>query len=529
VNLADLVRDAAEDHPAKDAIVFQGRAMTFADLDDRVDLTAAALASLGVERGDRVALLAGNVPEFVDALYGTVRAGAVACPLNVMLTPEELGYVLADAGAKALVTELSYLENALAARDRAPELRTIVVIGGPPAPAGTVSLEEALTHAGPPPQVDTQAGDVAVVAYTAGTTANPKGAMLTHGNLLANLDQMMSVPALAEATEDVVLVALPMFHIYALNVVLGLCLRTGASAVLVERFDAAEAAALVRRHGVTVLFGAPPMFRAWVDLLEDGTLSGEEFASVRLAASGAAALPPEVLEGFLRHTGVTIWEGYGLTETAPAVATTALGQVAKPGSIGLPLPGLDLRLLDEHGEEVEDGDAGEIVVRGPNVFAGYWNRDDETSQVLTDGWLHTGDIAYRDEDGYLFLVDRKKDLIIVSGFNVFPKEVEEAIAAHPAVAEVAVIGVPDRRTGEAVEAWVAPVEGAALRPEDVVAFVEQRLARFKVPKIVKIVDELPHHVTGKVLRRALREEAEPDEQPLDAVAGEPSGSEDAQA
>ncbi len=525
MNLADLVHDAAEDHPAKDAVVFQGRALTFADLDDRVDLTAAALASLGVERGERVALLAGNVPEFIDALYGTVRAGAVACPLNVMLTPHELGSILADAGAKVMVTELSYLENVLAARDQAKELRTIVVIGGPPAPAGTVSLEEALIHAGPPPQVETGPDDVAVIAYTAGTTAEPKGAMLTHGNLLSNLDQMMSVPALAEATEDVVLVALPMFHIYALNVVLGLCLRTGASAVLVERFDAQESADLIRRLGVTVLFGAPPMFRSWLDLLEDGTVAGEDFESVRLAASGAAALPADVLEGFQRRTGVTIWEGYGLTETAPAVATTALGDRAKPGSIGLPLPGLEVRLLDEHGEEVEEGDPGEIVVRGPNVFAGYWNRPDETSSVLDDGWLHTGDIAYRDDDGHLFLVDRKKDLIIVSGFNVFPREVEEAIAAHPDVGEVAVVGVPDERTGEAVEAWVAPVEGAGLTPQDVLAFVEQRLARFKIPKIVKVVDELPHHVTGKVLRRALREEAEAEAPEAD----EPSGPEDAQA
>jgi long-chain acyl-CoA synthetase len=509
MNLADLVRDAAADFPAKPALIFQGRPITFSELDDRVDLTAAAFASLGVTKGDRVALIAGNVPEFIDALYGALRAGAAVSPLNVMLTPEELGYILADAGTKLAVTELAYLPGLLAVRDRLADLETIVVIGGPPAPSGTVSLEEALTHAGDPPEVSTGAGDVAVVAYTAGTTASPKGAMLTHANLIANLDQIMSVPALAEAVDDVVLLALPLFHIYALNVVLGLCLRTGATAVLVERFDPAESASLVARHGVSVLFGAPPMFAAWLALPRSGP-DGEvadALGRVRLAASGAAPLPPAVLEGFQERFGVTIWEGYGLTESAPAVTTNALGPVAKGGSIGLPLPGVEVRLVDEFADEledVEDGDPGEIVVRGPNVFGGYWNRPEETAAVLAGDWLRTGDIAYRDEDGYLFLVDRKKDLINVSGFNVFPKEVEEAVATHPAVEEVAVVGIPDDHTGEAVEAWVVPKEGRSVTEEAVLDHLRGYIARFKMPKVVKVVDELPHHVTGKVLRRALR-------------------------
>jgi len=331
--------------------------------------------------------------------------------------------------------------------------------------------------------------------------------MLTHANLLANLDQMMSVPALAEATDDVVLLALPLFHIYALNVVLGLCLRNGATAVLVERFDAEETARLVDRHGVTVLFGAPPMFAAWLELAGDDPSAAEALSRVRLAASGAAPLPPEVMEGFRDRLGVVIWEGYGLTESAPAVTTNALGDVAKPGSIGLPLPGLEVRLVDEfaHGlEDVEDGDPGEIVVRGPNVFAGYWHRPDETAEIMSGEWLRTGDVAYQDEDGYLFLVDRKKDLINVSGFNVFPKEVEDAIASHPRVAEVAVVGIPDQRTGEAVEAWVVPEEGHLVTEQEILGHLHGYVARFKVPKVVKVVDELPHHVTGKVLRRALR-------------------------
>jgi len=451
MNVADIVRDVAERSPDKPAIVFRGHATTYGDLDDRVDVTAAALASLGVRPGDRVALVAGTIPEFVETLYGTMRAGAVACPLNPLLTPPELGSILADAGAAAVVTELEHLPGVLEAREAAPALRTVVVIGGPPAPAGTVSLEEALARAGDPPAVSRGGEDLALIAYTAGTTAEPKGAMLAHGNLLANLDQMSTVPAFDQAEADVVLLALPLSHIYALNGVLGLFLRAGATAVLVERFDPETTAALVREHAVTALFGAPPMFAAWLAALGDRRIDREAFATVRLAVSGAAGLPSDVQTSFLEAAGVTIWQGYGLTESAPTVSTTALGEEAKPGSIGLVLPGIEVRLVDEHGEEAEEGDPGEILVRGPNVFAGYWNRPEETAAVLDDdGWLHTGDVAYRDDDGYLFLVDRKKDLVIVSGFNVYPKEVEDAIASHPDVDEVAVVGIADDRDRKSV-------------------------------------------------------------------------------
>jgi long-chain acyl-CoA synthetase len=508
MNLADLVSDAAEDHPAAPAIIFHGRELTFDELDHRVDRTAAALAGLGVRRGDRVALLAGNVPEFVTTLYGALRAGAIVCPLNVMLTPEEVGYILADARATLIVTELASLPGLLSIRDRLADLHTVVVIGGPPAPPGTVSLEEALATEADAPEEETGPGDLALIAYTSGTTASPKGAMLTHGNLAANLEQMASVPVLAEVPDDVVLLALPLFHIYALNAVLGMTLKAGATAVLVERFDPGETLALVERHGVTILTGAPPMFATWLALAASGRPI-PDMSTVRLAVSGAAPLPPETLKAFVERFGIVIWEGYGLTEAAPAVSTTALGGKAKPGSIGLPLPGVEVKLVDESGEEIEEedeGDPGEILVRGPNVFAGYWGRPEETEKVLDGDWLRTGDVAYRDEDGYLFIVDRKKDLIIVSGFNVFPREVEEAIQRHPKVAEAAVVGIPDARTGEAVQAWVVPVEGQSPTPQEILDFLHGYVARFKQPRDIRIVEELPHHVTGKVLRRALRGE-----------------------
>jgi long-chain acyl-CoA synthetase len=295
---------------------------------------------------------------------------------------------------------------------------------------------------------------------------------------------------------------LPLFHIFGLNAGLGVTLKEGATAVLMDRFDPVASLEAVERHGVTVLLGAPPMFPAWLHAAEARRF---DLSGVRLAVSGAAPLPGAVLEAFRERLGITIWEGYGLTETAPAVTTNALGEAAKGDSIGLPLPGVEVRLVDENGAEVEDGDPGEIVIRGPNVFQGYWKRPEETEAAFRDGWLRTGDIAYRDEDGYLFIVDRSKDLVIVSGFNVYPREVEEALASHPAVAECAVIGLPDERTGEAIRALVVRAEGTDVTEGDLLEHCRGRLARFKLPREIRFVESLPKHVTGKVLRRRLKD------------------------
>lgn len=503
LSLGSVLPGSAAERGDKRALIAGERSITYAELEDRAGRAGGALHAAGIRKGDRVALLLGNVPEFVESLHGAWRIGAVVAPLNVMLTPEEAGYVLADADASAVIVDRAFLPTALAVLGGVASLEHVLVTGPGPAPPGTSSYDEALAAAGPALAAEVSAEDLALLAYTAGTTARPKGAMLTHGNLLANLDQMARVPALAEAETDVVLLALPLFHIYALNVVLGITIREGATAVVVERFDPVGTLELVERHRVTVLFGAPPMFAAWLRAAEQRSF---DLSSVRLAVSGAAPLPGEVLGAFRDRLGITIWEGYGLTETAPAVTTNALGEAAKPDSIGLVLPGVEVRLVDERGEEVVDGDPGEIVVRGPNVFKGYWNRQEESEAAFSEGWLRTGDVAYRDEDGYLFIVDRTKDLIIVSGFNVFPKEVEEAIARHPKVAEVAVIGVPDERTGEAVKALVVPVAGQDLIEEEILEHCGGTLARFKWPGAVELVDSLPKHVTGKVLRRALRDE-----------------------
>ncbi|MGH2740827.1 MAG: long-chain-fatty-acid--CoA ligase [Actinomycetota bacterium] len=504
-SLSDLVRRSAERRPEKTALIFGASNLSYELVEERVRLTAGVLHDLGVRKGDRVALLVGNVPEFVYALHGALRIGAVACPLNVMLTPEEVGYMLADAEAKVVVVEPPFAPTVLAVRDRLDSVEQILVTARPPIPSGTLSWDELIGDASDPPQVEVGADDVALITYTAGTSANPKGAVLTHGNLLANLAQISAVPALMEAESDIVLLALPLFHIYALNVVLGVTFREAATAVLVERFDPTRTLELVEEHRVSVLFGAPPMFQAWLQTAGERDV---DLSSVRLAVSGAAALPAAVLRAFRDRFGITIWEGYGLTETAPAVTTNALGPEAKADSIGLALPGVDVRLVDEDGEDVEEGDPGEIVLRGPNVFGGYWNKPELNDAAFRDGWFRTGDVAYRDEDGYLFLVDRKKDLIIVSGFNVYPKEVEEAIASHPGVAECAVISVPDERTGEAVKALVVPTPGATgatPTQEEILEHCRGLLARFKLPREIDFVEALPKHATGKVVRRALRE------------------------
>jgi long-chain acyl-CoA synthetase len=503
--LAELLPVAAAEHGDAVALVAGKRRITFRELEERVRRATASLQELGVEPGDRVALVAGNTPAFVEALQGTLRAGAVAAPLNVMSTPEELGAMLADAEARVVVVDRAYLPSVLAVRDRLASLEQVLVTGGR-APRRTLSFDRLVRRAGDPSDVPVDPDNLAVLAYTAGTTGHPKGALLTHGNLTASLDQIFQVPALRETESDVVLSALPLFHIFGLNAVLGVAIRGGAALVLVERFDPAATLDLIVRERVTILPGAPPMFAAWLRAAEGRDI---DLSSVRLAVSGAAPLPGALLGAFRERFGITILEGYGLTETSPAVTTNALGEEGRPGSIGQVLPGVEVRVVDEHGRDVEDGDPGEIVVRGPNVFRGYWGRPQETEAAFRDGWFLTGDVAFRDEDGYLHMVDRRKDLVIVSGFNVFPKEVEDAILLHPAVAECAVIGVPDERTGEAVKAIVVPRPGQTVTQEEVMDQCRDLLARFKWPRDVEIAARLPRHETGKVRRRLLRQEDKP--------------------
>jgi long-chain acyl-CoA synthetase len=374
------------------------------------------------------------------------------------------------------------------------------VPAGEPAPGAGVADEHLLRPA------TRQESDLAVLLFTSGTAGDPKAAMLTHGSMTANLLQMLAIPEIFRA-DDVGLVAIPLFHVFGLNVALGLSMATGAALVLDTRFDVASSLSQVRDLGVTTLLGVPTMFAAWADAPGAEATGPSPLAGVRRAISGAAALDADVARRFERRYGIGIWQGYGLTEASPAVSTSLGTGRNRPGSVGRPLPGVEVQLVDEADEPALEGDPGEIWVRGPNVFAGYWRDRNATAQVLTDdGWLRTGDIGVIGDEGDLFVVDRSKDLVIVSGFNVFPAEVERVVASVPGVSEAVVIGRPDAHTGEAVEAVIVSDPGVVVTEELVRAYCTANLARYKCPTSIRFVTELPHGLVGKALRRALRDQ-----------------------
>jgi long-chain acyl-CoA synthetase len=501
MNLAERLGVTAARLPDKTALVFQGQEVTYSELWERSGRAAAAFRQLGLEPGERVALLLGNSPAFVEAFYGALRAGLVVVPLNVSYTADEIAYILADADVRAVVAADPFAQVLAGISETLPALDRVLVAGATAEPVGGQSWRSFLDEAGDAEPPDAAGEGLALLQYTSGTTGRPKGAMLSHANLVANHEQM-SQTRLKVEERDIILCVLPLFHIYALNVGMAFTLSRGATVLLVERFDALQTLEQVAAHRASIIMGAPPMYVAW---LNTPGVSDIDVASVRFAVSGAAPLPAAVLERFQAQLGIPIWEGYGLTETAPALTTVAMGDEVVPGSVGLPLPDVEVRLVDEAGAPVRQGDPGEVLVRGPNVFSGYWNQPEATAEVLDDdGWFHTGDVGYCDERGYLYLVDRKKDLIIVSGFNVYPREVEEVIARHPKVAQVAVIGTPHPFTGEAVKAVVVLRDDQEASGEEIATFCQSSLARFKCPEVVEFASELPILATGKVARKELR-------------------------
>jgi long-chain acyl-CoA synthetase len=532
-NVADTVRRAAGRDPAAIALIAGDQRISWADLDARVDTIAAGLVALDLVGDDRaaarVAISLPNVPDFAVAYFGVLRAGLIAVPVGPGSTARELRHVLADSGASVVIgTEevaaavVQFRDDLPAApRTYTPPLTELAGPGGSPTSATTPTTAAAAVTGGE---------DVAVLMYTSGTAGAPKGAMLSHRALLANHDQLAQLTPPAISAEDVVLLALPLTHAYGLNSGLGAVAFHGATGVLVDtragrdgtgtgRDAAAEALDAIARQGVTVVAAVPQMFQAWA-------ARGElPFGSVRLAVSGAAPLDPEVATRFAAVAGRPVHQGYGLTEAAPVVTTALASPAPKLGSIGRPIPDLEVRLVGADGGEIarvgSDGlldeelddfdddaggvggtDPGEIVVRGPNLFSGYWPDGREGPDA--DGWWATGDVAYADADGDLFLVDRLGELILVSGFNVYPHEVELVLAAYPGVAEAAVIGTPHPETGEAVKAFVVLAPGAQVTTADLAAHCERNLARFKIPSEIAFAPDLPHSVTGKVRKVALR-------------------------
>lgn len=494
MNLAAII----DEHPAESiALIFRGRATTYGELRDQVDHLRGGLASLGVGRGDRIALLCGNGHHFAICYLAALGIGAVTVPLNPLSPSPELERQIGDVDAKVVVVEkLSAATWANVDRARTPSVTTVVTADHEPV-EGEVSIDELLRMA-PVPRIDVDDEHLAALMFTSGTAGAPRAAMLSHGNLLANIEQTLDVDDRLRP-DDIVYGVLPLFHIFGLNVVLGMSLFTGCAVLLVQRFDPATAAESIRERRVTVVPGVPSMWTAFAHFDE---LADNNFASVRLALSGASRLSTAVFERMRDRFGLEISEGYGLTEASPTV-TTSSGVPVRAGSVGHALRGVEVRLVNVNGEALV-GDVGEVLVRGPNVFLGYFGDADATDAVLDEeGWLHTGDMAITDDDGYLYLVDRSKDLVIVSGFNVYPAEVEEVLVAHHDVVEAAVIGVPHPHTGEAVKAFVVAEAGSDVDEETLIEHCLDHLARYKSPSKILFVPELPRNSAGKLIRRQL--------------------------
>lgn len=483
MNLASLVAGHRADAPA---IHDGSRWTTWGELRSRAGALCSELGARGIGPGDRVALSWPSSVEFVASYLGVLAGGAVAVPLNPNSPLPELSGELERVRPKALVA-------------------TGVVAAALPPDLSFAVLDAVSTDTTAPfTPVDRSDSEPAVLLFTSGTAGAPHAAVLSHGNLLANLRQMQALPGEIARPDDVTLTAVPLFHVFGLNVALGLTLAAGGALALEERFDPEASLALAKDIGVTSLVGVPAMFAAWAERADaEGAL-----ASVRLAVSGAAALPPDIAARFEEHTGVSLSQGYGLTEASPVVTTTVGTGRNEPGSVGRPLPGVELRLVDESGADVLDGDPGEIWVRGPNVFGGYFEDLGASAEVLTgDGWLRTGDVGVIGAGGDLYVVDRRKDLVIVSGFNVYPAEVEQVARRVPGVADAVVVGRPDPVTGEAVELFVvAEASGPGVTEDQLRQACSASLARYKCPSVVHFVEELPHGLAGKALRRVLREQ-----------------------
>lgn len=495
MNLATIIETHPDTNPA---VISQGRSTTYGELRDQSAALRGGLAALGVSPGDRVAIAAGNDLTMVTAYFAVVGLGAIAVPLNPTSPAAEIQREIADVGAVAIVLSTTGSSTWRDVDRSAVPTLTHVIAPEAAAVQDAISFESLLAS-DPLPVADVAADDVAVLVFTSGTAGAPRAAMLSHGNLLSNIEQTRSTPS-PMTPDDVVYGVLPAFHIFGLNVMLGASFAAGATVILVQRFDPATLIETVEQRGVTVIPGAPPLWSS-IALLEG--VPSTALASVRLALTGAARMPDEPQRILRERYGIELREGYGLTEASPVV-TSSVGIPVRPGSVGRVVPGVQVRLVDESGSDALEGDPGEVWVKGPNVFRGYWNDPEATARVLTDdGWLRTGDMAISDDDGYLHLVDRVKDLIIVSGFNVYPAEVEEVLAEHPGVREAGVVAVPHPHTGEAVKAYVVPEPGAAVDEESLIDFCLDRLSRYKCPTKVVMVDELPRNLSGKLLRRSL--------------------------
>ncbi|MFJ1601775.1 long-chain fatty acid--CoA ligase [Streptomyces sp. NPDC088253] len=490
-NLAAFLVDSAAAQGDHIAVRHDDSTLTYAELDDASARVAALLRDRGLRPGDRVALTMPNVPLFPVVYYGILRAGGVVVPMNPLLKAREVAFTLRDCGARIVLVFPLFADEVAKA---AAETGTECLVTEP------LAFDDMLRARAPMPGiVDRTDDDPALILYTSGTTGTPKGAELSHRNLATNTATTAET-LLQVGPDDVLFGGLPLFHAFGQTCALNTAVAAGATLTLLPRFEPQRALEVMARDGVTVFLGVPTMYAA---LLHAELPEGFDAGRLRLAVSGGAALPVEVLHGFERRFGATVLEGYGLSETSPVAAFNHPGRPRKAGSIGLPIRGVEMRLVAEGGAAVPPGEVGEIAIRGENVMTGYWNRPEATAEAIRDGWFHSGDLARVDEDGFYFIVDRKKDLIIRGGYNVYPREVEEVLYEHPAVAEAAVVGVPHAVHGEEIAAVITLRPGAHATAEEIRDHVKDRVAAYKYPRIVTFTAELPKGPTGKILKREI--------------------------
>ncbi|HKF35738.1 MAG TPA: long-chain fatty acid--CoA ligase [Ktedonobacteraceae bacterium] len=513
LNLAMLLEDSAREVPERTALVCEGTRLSYAELQAATNQVASGLVQAGIQKGDKVALSCQDVPSFVIAYYGILKAGAAVLPLNILLKSREIAYHLADGDARAYfcqegtpelpIGQLGY--TAFQEVESCQHFFLLTNDPGAPSPIpGATTLDELMAEQPTTFEaVATGPEDTAVILYTSGTTGKPKGAELTHLNMLLNA--RLSDTMYPRAEHDVHLITLPLFHSFGQSVQMNAGLYNRATLVLLPRFSPDAALRLMQEEHVTIFAGVPTMYWALLHYPKADQHDLQQIAgTLRLAISGGAAMPVEVMRAFNEKFNVHIIEGYGLSETSPVATFNRLDREARPGSIGFPVWGVQVRLVDANDQDVETGEVGEIAIRGHDVMKGYYKRPEATAEAMRNGWFHTGDVARRDEEGYLYIVDRVKDMIIRGGFNVYPREIEEVLMTHPGVSLAAVIGVPHERHGEEVKAFVILKSGTTLTEVELVAWSKQNMADYKYPRLIEFRAELPMTATGKVLKSELR-------------------------
>jgi len=499
-NLAVILSESARSSPGKPVALFAQGRLTYGQLDAASDRVAASLAARGIRPGDPVALQLPNIPQFLISYFGILKAGAVAVPLNVMLKAPEVAFELGDSGARVLITWEGILDESVTGA-RAAGLAEVYAVGHAGDQGGAVPFERLLAAEAPRYEMTTRdPADTAVIIYTSGTTGRPKGAELTHLQLYMNADipgRLFDVQP-----DDVVILALPLFHVFGLSSILNCCVRFGCTMSLIPRFSPAAVLEAIQRDRATIFEGVPTMF---ADLLSHPDLDSYDLSSLRVAISGGASIPAPLLDAFEKRFGLVILEGYGLTETASTTTFNVSAKERRVYSVGKPIWGTQTQVWDGKGRPLPPGpeNVGEVVTRGLHVMKGYWHDPEATAAAFSGGWLRTGDLGYFDEDGFLFIVSRKKEVIIRGGYNVYPTEIENVLHAHPAVAEAAVVGVPDERLGQEVMAVLTARPAAILVEAELQLYLRERLAAYKVPRIFEFWPELPKNTLGKILKDEL--------------------------